>query len=83
MFYQHLQLRQHHSKTKPIKIQLVPATSSSVILEVCRVRVKYEPSIWPHSVNQVDGAPARCLGGHRFNPVRDSDFFVCPMLVTC
>ena len=40
--------------------------------------VKYEPSIWPHSVNQVDGTPARCLGGHRFNPVRDSDFLFAP-----
>lgn len=60
--YQHLQLLQHHSETKPIKIQLVPATCSSVILEVCRMGVKYEPSIWPHSVNQVDGTPARCLG---------------------
>ena len=62
MSYQHLQLLQHHSETKPIKIQLVPATCSSVILEVCRMGVKYEPSIWPHSVNQVDGTPARCLG---------------------
>ena len=42
------------------------------------MRVKYDPSIWPHSVNQVDRVPAQCLGDDSFNPIRDSDFLFAP-----
>ena len=34
-------------------------------------------------VAQVDRAPARCLGGHRFESCRGLRFFLCPTLVTC
>ena len=63
------------------------ATSTLLILAVCRTRVKYEPTIWPRSptefsVAQVDRAPARCLGDHRFESCRGHRFFLCPRLVT-
>ena len=35
-------------------------------------------SVSSHS--SVDRVLARCSGGHRFNPVRDSDFFFVPCL---
>ena len=34
-------------------------------------------------VAQVNRAPARCLGGHRFESCRGLRFFLCPMIVTC
>ena len=46
-----------------------------------------EPSIClalhEFSVTQVDRAPARCLGGYRFESCREFRFFLCPTLVTC
>ena len=35
------------------------------------------------SVAQVDRAPARCLGGYRFESCRGLRIFLCPTLVTC
>ena len=46
----------------------------------------YGLALHDFAVAQVDGAPAsppaRCLGGHRFESCRDSDFFLCPTLLT-
>ena len=59
------------------------ATSTLLILAVCRTRVKYEPTIWPRSptefsVAQVDRAPARCWEIIGSNPVGDTGFFFVP-----
>ena len=35
------------------------------------------------SVARVDKAPARCLGGHRFESCQGLKFFLCPTLMTC
>ena len=33
--------------------------------------------------SSVDGAPARCSGGHGFDLLRELRFFLCPALVLC
>ena len=38
----------------------------------------YGLALHDFSAVQVDKALAQCLGGHRLNPVRDSDFFFVP-----
>ena len=61
--------------------------STLLIQAVCRTRVKYEPSIWPRSPwvrrNSEGRAPARCLGGKRFESCRRLGFFLSPTLVIC
>ena len=60
------------------------ATSTSLILAVCRTHVKYEPSVWPCSpcVLCSSGVPAWGLGSHRFESGWPFRFFPCLMLVT-
>ena len=42
----------------------------------------YGLALHEFSVAQVDRAPARCLGGHRFESCRGLRFFLCSTLVT-
>ena len=53
------------------------AASTLLIPAVCRTRVKYEPSIWLRSpwLLRSSRAPARFLGGHRFESCRGLRFF--------
>ena len=57
------------------------ATSTSLILAVCRTHVKYEPSVWPCSpcVLCSSGVPAWVWEVIGSNPADHSDFF----LVSC
>ena len=60
------------------------ATSTLFILAICRMHVKYEPhlvyglTLHEFSIAQVDRAPTRCLGGHRFESCRGLRFFFVP-----
>ena len=58
-----------------------------LILAIRRTHVIHEPCNWPSSPqvlrSSVVRACDRCTEGHRFNSYRESDFFLCPMLVTC
>ena len=66
---------------------LFSTKSRTLTLLECAGRVKLEPRIWPRCpwvlVAKVDRAPARCLGGHRFESCRGLRLFLCPMFVTC
>ena len=41
----------------------------------------YGLTLHEFSVAQVARAPAQCLGGHRFEPIRELSFSLCPTLV--
>ena len=78
----------HRAPNLPFFIlSLYSTISTLLILAVCRIRVKYEPSKWPHSpwvlCSSVDRALTQFLGGHRFESCRGLSFFLCPTLMTC
>ena len=43
----------------------------------------YGLTLHEFSVAQADRAPTQRLGGHRFEPIRELSFSLCPTLVTC
>ena len=47
------------------------------------ISLVYGLALHEFSVAQVDGVPAWCLGGHRFESCTGLKFFLCPMLMTC
>ena len=49
----------------------------------CENALFYGLVLYEFSVAQADRAPARYLGGHRFESCRGLRFFLCPTLVTC
>ena len=53
--------------------------------DACQIYIKkvYGLALHEFSVAQVNRAPARCLGGHRFEFCWGLRFFLCPVLVTC
>ena len=63
-------------------------SSALLILAVRRTHVINEPSIWPGaprvfgSRSSVVKASDRCVEHCRFHSRRNSDFFLCPTLVT-
>ena len=48
-----------------------------------KMNLVYGLALHEVSVAQVIRAPARCLGGHRFESCRGHRFFLLPTLVTC
>ena len=56
---------------------------ASCILLGSNMNLVYGLALHEFSVAQVDRAPTRCLGGHRFEFCRGLRFFLCPTLVIC
>ena len=50
---------------------------------VSNMNLVYGIALHESSVPQVDRAPARCLGGNRFESCWGLRFFICPTFVTC
>ena len=50
---------------------------------VSNMNLVYGLALHESSVAQVDRAPARCLGGNRFESCWGLRFFICPTFVTC